>query len=287
MKSDESYRTAIDRKANAVFARRKQRKRLLCSLIPATGCVAAVCAALVLSGPVMSSSLPPVSGEPAWSASPGVSETAPASSAAPTVPALPEIPAAALGNSAGANRRYYDPAKTYQEKWDTAQIAAYLGRDITPGYLPDGLVPSDSNGAAQVVRYNGGAMAYDVIWMSYSAPMPDSAAEPRPSVRITASRIGLECDLMFDWPEDAGEVTLSGTSVRFGLWQPPYYRGGSEPAGYESVYVAKFTRDGVGFQVLCQNLRREDALRVVCSLVGAETADVGLSPAGLDSAACA
>ncbi len=302
MKSDESYRASIDRKADAVFLRRKKRNRLLGSLIPAAGCAALLCAALALSGPGAVPSLPPVAGDPSSAAVPGAAETAPAVSVtpapptasiaptvptAPTTPELPEIPVAALENGVGASRLYYDPAKTYEETWNAAQRTAYLGRDIKPAYLPEGLVPSEYNETDQIIRYNDGTMAYDVIWLTYSAPHSDSSAEPYPSVMIRASRIGLECDLRFDWPEDAQGVDLGGTPVRFGLWQPPYYDGGAEPAGYENIYVAEFEQDGVGFQIRCENLSQEDAWRVACSLVGADAPDGGSSPAGLDGAACA
>ena len=103
---------------------------------------------------------------------------------------------------------------------------------------------------------------------------------------IRASRIGLECDLRFDWPEDARGRSRRNP-VRFGLWQPPYYDGGAEPAGYENIYVAEFEQDGVGFQIRCENLSQEDAWRVACSLVGADAPDGGSLPAGLDGAACA
>ena len=302
MKSNESYRASIDRKANAIFLRRKKRNRLLGSLVPTAGCAALLCAALALFGPGTVPSLPPVAEDASSAAAPGASETSPAVSVipappaastvptvptAPTTPKLPEIPVAALENSEGANRLYYDPAKTYTETWDAAQRIAYLGRDIKPAYLPEGLVPGEYNETDQIIRYNDGAMAHDVICLTYSAPRPDYSAEPYPSVVIRASRIGLECDLWFDWPEDEKGIDLGGIPVRFGLWRSPHYDGGTEPAGYENIYVAEFEQDGVGFQIRCKNLSQEDALRVVCSLVGEESPAGGFSPAGLDSAACA
>ena len=118
--------------------------------------------------PARRETAPAVSVTPA----PPTASIAPTVPTAPTTPELPEIPVAALENGVGASRLCYDPAKTYEETWNAAQRTAYLGRDIKPAYLPEGLVPSEYNETDQIIRYNDGTMAYDVIWLTYSAPIP-------------------------------------------------------------------------------------------------------------------
>ena len=44
----------------------------------------------------------------------------------------------------------YDPSLYDNVTWDSAAIAEYYGSDLTPAYIPEGLVPAESNGTASV-----------------------------------------------------------------------------------------------------------------------------------------
>lgn len=285
MKTNEEYRSSINRKAEALFLQRKRRHRLFGVLIPTAGCAAIACAAVLLTGPAATASLPPAGLSSAVS-----TDAAPTEPAAPTTgddAPLPAVSFAEIESNAGAARLYFDPETTYEETWTKEQEIAYIGRDITPRYIAPGLEEPDGTGGRTVVRNNDGSLAFDRCGVIYWNPAEGyDPLQKRFSVSV--SRIGCEREYWFDWPEGNSEIRIGDTAVRFGHMKMGYGGTYENPEGYQDWYVAEFTLNGVGYQVLSENLNETEFLSMTLSLFDEEDARaVATGPAELDGAACA
>ena len=268
MKTTAEYRASIDRKAAA----RKGRNRLLGTLIPAAGCAAVCCAALLLAGPAQGISLP-AAGD---SSAAHTAQTGGVPSSGTAAP--PEFCFAGV-DSKGAGKPYFDPDTTYRETWTAAEAEAYIGRSLTPHYLLPGLSRAGSGGAT-VVRNNDGSLACDIVVESYRS-QTEGYDPLQKTFTVRATRLFTTPGYLIGWPEgDQGQTVLGETAIRLGHQTVAYYNGGEEPAGYTNRYVAEFSVGGAQFQVVSNNLSQREFLAMALSLL-----DEGdLSAAGIDIA---
>ena len=181
---------------------------------------------------------------------------------------------------------WYDPALYDCVHWDREAVAAYYGKDLTPAYVPSGLLPAPGSGTASVVMDKSGGIAADTVWLGFyhdyyedgSPKLSEDAAAPR-GFSMTVSKTGLLSDCLYLLPED--EVTpsdLGGTAVTFGYRSMPYgpYDPDTHaPSGYYDLYVAEFTLDGAEYQIVAKQLEADEVVKVVASILWGEEVAVG------------
>lgn len=183
-----------------------------------------------------------------------------------------------LGERIEASRIWFDPALYDEQVWDAEDIQAYLGRDLTPAYLPQGLTASPGNGTATVVVDKEGKLALDTVWMGFyhdfyedGSPKLTQDIAATKGVSIAASRLGILSDCIYVSGEDEvetsrvgdTEVTLGYRSMSYGPYDPDTHA----PSGYYDLYVAEFQLDGVEYQVVSKQIEAQEFVQVVASLI--------------------
>ena len=66
---------------------------------------------------------------------------------------------------------------------------------------------------------------------------------------------------------------IGGTAVTFGYRPMPYGPSDPdthEPSGYYDLYVAEFEKDGIKYEVLAQQMEREEVVKVAASIICGE-----------------
>lgn len=177
-----------------------------------------------------------------------------------------------------AARKYY-PEEDYDTIfWNTEDVRAYYGKELTPAYLPSGLTASPSNGGATVIASKSGAIVEDTVWRGFyhdyytdgSPRLTDDVAAVK-GFTLTASRAGLLHDCCYVLAEDALQSTeIGGTAVVFGYRSMPYgpYDPQThEPSGYYDLYTAEFRRDGIEYEIVAEQLPLEEVAKVVASVI--------------------
>lgn len=185
--------------------------------------------------------------------------------------------------------RFYDPERYTQRSWDAGDILAYYGEDLAPGYIPQGLTPAPGNFTAEVVFDTDGALVWDAVYLGYyhdyyedGSPRLTEPVFATKGFSLRVSRIGMVSCCLYLLPED--EVTLSvieGTAVAFGyrsMSYGPYDPETHEPSGYYDLFTAEFERNGITYQIVCEQLELEELVKVVASILSGES-EIILEPA--------
>lgn len=173
---------------------------------------------------------------------------------------------------------WYDSELYDNVVWDKEAVIKYYGKDLTPVYIPDGLIAAPGNGTAAVIISKDGHMVSDTIWLNFyhdyyedgSPKLTENAAACK-GFFITASRIGLLNDCIYLLPENEVKTSdIGGTAVTFGYRSMPY---GSydpkthEPSGYYDMYVAEFEHGGTQYQIVAEQMELEELIKVVSSII--------------------
>lgn len=91
---------------------------------------------------------------------------------------------------------------------------------------------------------------------------------------IMASKVGLLSDCIHILPENEVQTSeIGGTEVTFGYRSMPYgpYDPDThQPSGYYDMYVAEFECDGIGYQVVAEQMGAEEVVKVVSSIICGE-----------------
>lgn len=176
--------------------------------------------------------------------------------------------------------RYYDPELYDTVSWNTDDITGYFGTDLTPAYIPAGLLPAPGNGTAEVIMTKDQTLVADTVSLSYyhayyedGSPMLTEDAAAVKGLTITASRMGLtdtDCGL-YILPENDVQVSdIGGTAVTIGyrsMEYGPYDPETHEPSGCYDLYVAEFEHQGIQYRILTEQLELDELLKVTASII--------------------
>ncbi len=181
-----------------------------------------------------------------------------------------------------AARLWRDPEMYHNEVWDESQIIEYYGRDLTPSYVPEGLLPAQGNGSGAFILNNeDGTVAEDTVWIGFyhdyyedGSPKLTEGVSAVKGISITVSRIGILNCCIYTLPDDEIETTdIAGTTVTFGyrsMSYGPYDPDTHEPSGYYDLYTAEFTLEGVEYEIISHQLPLEEIVKVTASLITGE-----------------
>ena len=181
-----------------------------------------------------------------------------------------------------AARVWRDPEMYHNEVWDESQIVEYYGRDLTPSYVPKGLLPAQGNGSGVFTLNNeDGTVVEDTVWIGFyhdyyedGSPKLTEDVSAVKGISITASRIGILNCCIYTLPDDEIETTdIAGTVVTFGyrsMSYGPYDPDTHEPSGYYDLYTAEFTLEGIEYEIISHQLRLEEIIKVTASLITGE-----------------
>ena len=181
-----------------------------------------------------------------------------------------------------APKWYYDPELyDIDVVWDKDEVLNYYGKDLTPLYIPDGLVAASGNGTAKVILDKNGKVIYDTIWLDFyhdyyedGSPKLTEDVAALKGFSITASKIGILSDCVYLLPENEVKTSdIDGTAVTFGYRSMPYgpYDPDThEPSGYYDMYVAEFEYDGIEYQIVAEQMEAEEVIKVVSSIIYGE-----------------
>ena len=178
--------------------------------------------------------------------------------------------------------KWYDP-ELYDTDvvWDKDEVKNYYGNDLTPLYIPDGLVAASGNGTARVVLEKNGKVVKDTVALNFyhdyyedgSPKLTEDVAAVK-GFSITASKIGILSDCIYLLPENEVKTSdIDGTAVTFGYRSMPYgpYNPDThEPSGYYYMYVAEFEYDGIEYQIVAEQMEAEEVVKVVSSIICGE-----------------
>lgn len=178
--------------------------------------------------------------------------------------------------------KWYDP-ELYDTDvvWDKDEVKNYYGKDLTPLYIPDGLVAASGNGTARVVLEKNGKVVKDTVALNFyhdyyedgSPKLTEDVATVK-GFSITASKIGILSDCIYLLPENEVKTSdIDGTAVTFGYRSMPYgpYNPDThEPSGYYDMYVAEFEHDGIEYQIVAEQMEAEEVVKVVSSIICGE-----------------
>ena len=174
-----------------------------------------------------------------------------------------------------------DPGLYDRIWWDRNVVIDYYGKDLTPKYVPDGLTAANGNGTAQVVADKSGNIVEDTVWLGFyhdynenGSPKLTEGVTARKGFSITVSKIGLLHDCLYILPEDELKTSdIDGTEVTFGYRSMPYgpYDPNThEPSGYYDLYVAEFEHDGIEYEIVAEQMKAEEVVKVVSSVICGE-----------------
>lgn len=181
-----------------------------------------------------------------------------------------------------AARIWFDPALYDTDvAWGKDEVTDYYGKDLTPLYIPDGLVAASGNGTAKVILDKNGKVIYDTIWLDFyhdyyedGSPKLTEDVAALKGFSITVSKIGLLNDCCYILPENEVKTSdIDGTVVTFGYRSMPYgpYNPDThEPSGYYDMYVAEFEYDGIEYQIVAEQMEAEEVVKVVSSIIYGE-----------------
>lgn len=177
-----------------------------------------------------------------------------------------------------AARRWYDPQLYDDITWGREEVAGYYGGDLTPAYLPDGLTAAASNGTAAVIAGKDGHLAEDTVWYQFyhdyyedGSPKLTEEVAACKGFYMAVSKVGLLKDCIYILPENEVKTSdLGGTAVTFGYRSMPYgpYDPKThEPSGHYDLYVAEFKLNGVEYQFVAEQMKVEELVKVVSSVI--------------------
>lgn len=175
-------------------------------------------------------------------------------------------------------RLYYDPAQYDMVDWDATDILAYYGKDLTPAYIPEGLTAAPGNETAAVVIGKDQTMKQDSVSMGFyhayyedGSPMLTEGVAACKGFSLTVSKIGLIKDCYYILPENEVQISdIGGTAVTFGYRSMPYgpYDAQThEPSGYYDLYAAEFEFEGIEYEIITEQLAKEEIVKIVGSII--------------------
>lgn len=177
--------------------------------------------------------------------------------------------------SSDAARLKPDPALYDEVSWGMDDIISYYGKDLTPAYIPAGLVPASWNGNATAIIKKDGTVAEDTVWLNFyldynENSFPAYTGSETKGIDLTASKLGiLEC-AVYMFTEDMKPSEIAGVSVMIGhrsMSYGPYDPETHEPSGYYDLYEADFVHDDIEYQIIAKRIALEEFIKVIESII--------------------
>lgn len=177
--------------------------------------------------------------------------------------------------------KWYDPELYDSVLWDKETVINYYGKDLTPVYIPDGLIAASLNGSAAVIADKDGSIVMDTVWLNFyheyyedgSPKLTEDVAACK-GFSITASKVGLLQDCIYLLPENEIKTSdIGGTSVTFGYRSMPYGPFAPkthEPSGYYDMYIAEFEHDSIEYQIVADQMELKELVKVVTAVITGE-----------------
>ncbi len=166
--------------------------------------------------------------------------------------------------------------------WDEPTVMDYYGKNLVPAYIPEGLMAAPGNGKGYAyIRKSDGKVVEDEVRLGFyhayyedgTPKLTDGVAAPK-GFYLRASKLGLIHECFYMMPENEVKTSdMNGTPVMIGYRSMPYgpYSAEThEPSGYYDLYVAEFKFDGIDYQIVAEQMEKEDVIKVVASIVSGE-----------------
>lgn len=162
----------------------------------------------------------------------------------------------------------------YDILWNSEDITEYFGWDLTPVYIPEGLIPSESNSLARIYfNKDDGRIAIDRTalqfydgYNEYGSPKCDEYNGPK-GFELAASKIGkLDLCGVQCIRDGMTASNIGGTDVYFAHF-PIRLGDVSNPRGYHHKYVAEFELDGISYRVTADQLESDEIVKIVSSII--------------------
>lgn len=175
-----------------------------------------------------------------------------------------------------AERRLFDPEKTYEKKMTDAEAFAYLNKDVRPTDLPKGLKYAADvlpNYSHTIFYNNDGTICFDQLHFSYAEDFEkyDPLAK---GLNITASKaVSAQSDCICVWSEEMRPSDINGVKVMIGFRKMPYgpytvvENGPNTPAGYYDLFIADFSCGGINYQIISDNFTEEEFVKAIASML--------------------
>ena len=177
--------------------------------------------------------------------------------------------------------KYYDPTLYDSVLWSEKEVYAYYGKDISPKYIPDGLLYSLGQ---RVVVSKTGEVCADTVVLQYYHEFDETGA-PKHTEKVSAnygfsvivSKLGLLSDCLYILPDNEVKQTdIGGTEVTFGYRAMPYVSVTNEGNSHYDLYVAEFEIGEIAYQIVAEQMSKEDVVKIVSSIIY-DTADIEIT----------
>ena len=153
--------------------------------------------------------------------------------------------------------------------WSYDQFTDYWGRDIRPSALPKDLYESQPEHGGEVVLSKEGQLVWDTYNFSYAENFDEQYDPLRRSVSLSVSAVGMEKEVVYQIDQPVLS-DVRGVQVMFGhcaVSYGPYDPDTHQAAGTFDCYIAEFTFEGIGYQLITENLTLVEAERILLSLL--------------------
>ncbi len=160
------------------------------------------------------------------------------------------------------------------------QIWAYFGRDFTPPYVPEGLIPNAvENGRSLYITTPSGEILADETTLEYfhaydeyGNPQGIQSFQDYYGFRVRVHRAGRSCCAVYYIAPEEQLVTtpIAGVEVIIGCTDygyGPYAPETHEPAGYYAFCQVEFELDGNQYQLHFYQLPLEEVVKVTASII--------------------
>lgn len=168
--------------------------------------------------------------------------------------------------------KYYDPELYDIVLWSEKEIYEYYGKDISPKYIPDGLL---HNLGQRVVVSKTGNVCADTVVLQYYHEF-DETGTPKHTEKVSAnygfsvivSKLGLLSDCLYVLPDNEVKQTdIGGIEVTFGHRAMPYMSATSGENAHYDLYVAEFEIGEIAYQIIAEQMSKEDVVKIVSSII--------------------
>ena len=152
----------------------------------------------------------------------------------------------------------YDPAAVRAVSWDSAQIAEYYGRDLTPAYVPENLAQANREPTGEVLVTEDGLVVFDAVELDFYA------GEPARGFSLTVST---EETLIYEYADpETGRKRFSVNGVEVTLGEILVTDASGEQPSF-GAYTAEFALDDLCYALRFQQMEMAEVLKVVASII--------------------
>lgn len=180
-------------------------------------------------------------------------------------------------HSFSADKSYFDSQKTYQKQMTASEVFDYLGKDIRPTILPEGLkdyTREYPHHTFDIVYNNDGTVAFDQFIFAYQEDFEDTDYNPlSKKLTITASKEIIIKDYIYVWKEDMRPSVIHNQELMVGREKIPYgpytvvEDGPNIPSGYYDLLIAEFKRDNINYEIIAENFTEAEFVETVSSMI--------------------